>query len=259
MSPAGVVLVVGASSGIGARLADRLESMGHGVVRASRWRDVPIPPDRARAWHVRLDARAVEDVVETVDRIEADFGPIATVLCAAGDFHTGSATSAAMAELDALVHANVGPFMNATVAVLPHMKGRGAGRLIAVGSGWTLMPSAGVAAYSAAKAALAAYVGCLNVEIEPYGVSAHVLYPGYVRDTGLAAKARAVGLREPTRLLWTGSRGLDRLSRRIVDGRLAPTVFANHLERLAPVAPVVSQRLFHRACKRLQPFPEYTR
>ncbi len=257
MNPPPVALVIGASSGIGALLSDSLESQGRVVVRVARWKGEPVPRDRPNAWHVRIDACNAEDVGSAVERIEHDIGPVALLICAAGDLHTGSAATASLSHIEALVDANVGPFVNSTVAVLPHMKRRRAGRLVAIGSGWTLLPSAGVAAYSAAKAALAAYVGCLDVEIRPYGVSAHILYPGYVRDTELAIRARALGLREPPRLLWTKPHQLLRLSTRIFNGSLPPSIFVNQVERVAPIASVVSQRMTRRAGQKLQPFPGY--
>lgn len=252
-----VALVVGSSSGIGKTMSEEFERLGYRVVRAARWTRTAIPPDRRQVLHVGFDASDPAATLAAVNDIEAGFGPIEVLICCAGDLRVSPVSETTWDDTQGVLRANLAPFVNGARAVLPHMIARRRGRIVAVGSGWSLMPTAGVPAYACAKAALAAYAGSLAAEAESHGVGVHVLFPGYVPSTALAEQARLSGLREPMRLLWTRGRTLRKVAESLTRGRPPHVIYVNVMERFAPAVPSLSQRLFWTACRTMQPFPSY--
>ena len=63
-------------------------------------------------------------------------------------------------------------------AVLPDMRARGAGRILAIGSRTAVDPQPMVGAYSASKAALVSLVRTIALENKDRGISANVILPG---------------------------------------------------------------------------------
>lgn len=253
----GVALVVGASSGIGKTMSKEFERLGYRVVRAARWTHREIPPDRESVRHVEFDAADPVATLDAIDAIEGGFGPIDVLVCCAGELQVSPVLETTWDDTQRLLRANLAPFVNGARAVLPHMVRRRRGRIVAVGSGWSLMPTAGVPAYVCAKAALASFAGSLAAEAESYGVGVHVLFPGYVPSTVLAERARMWGLREPIRPLWTRGRTLRRVAESLTNGRPPHVIYVNVMERFAPAVPSLSQRLFWTACRTMQPFPSH--
>jgi 3-oxoacyl-[acyl-carrier protein] reductase len=65
-------------------------------------------------------------------------------------------------------------------SVIPHLKARGAGKIITVGSGQGHRGSAGHTAYSSSKAGLWMLVQTLAQELAPFNISVNELLPGHV-------------------------------------------------------------------------------
>ena len=72
-------------------------------------------------------------------------------------------------------------------AVLPHMRNRGGGRILAIGSRAAVEPSPGAGAYAASKAALVSLIRTIAAENKDRGISANVILPGMM-DTPLNRK-----------------------------------------------------------------------
>jgi NAD(P)-dependent dehydrogenase (short-subunit alcohol dehydrogenase family) len=86
--------------------------------------------------------------------------------------------------------------MAGTLAVLPGMVDRGHGVVVNVASDSVRVPVSGIAAYAAAKGALAAFTESVAHEVRRHGVGVKVLYPGFV-DTPMGQAALASGLPRP--------------------------------------------------------------
>ena len=71
--------------------------------------------------------------------------------------------------------------IHATMAVLPHMMARKSGHLVVVSSvaGFRGLPKS--SAYSASKAAISTYWESLRVEVQPHGIAATTINPGYIK------------------------------------------------------------------------------
>lgn len=181
-----VVLVAGASSGIGRATAVAAAERGHRVFGSSRDRDrVTAPGVRGVRLEVADETSADEcvgEVLEAADRIDA-------VVYSAGFYLAGAVeeTSAELAlkQFDAYLFGA----HRLVRAVLPAMREQRAGRLIFMSSSAAVAAIPFHAFYSASKAALERYVDGLRYEVEPFGIEAAYVEGTSVR-TGAAATLR---------------------------------------------------------------------
>jgi NAD(P)-dependent dehydrogenase (short-subunit alcohol dehydrogenase family) len=186
-----VILVTGATSGIGRDAALRLARAGHRVLAGGR------RPDALAelAAHGRVEPLAL-DVADPgsvaaaraeVERRTAGAG-LDVLVNNAGYALPGPLEALTDADLRALFDTNVFGLLAVTRAFLPRMRERGAGRVVNVGSvmGRVTMPLLG--AYNASKHAVAALTDALRMELAPFGVRVVLVEPGAVRS-GFAARA----------------------------------------------------------------------
>ncbi|MBL6430608.1 MAG: SDR family oxidoreductase [Alphaproteobacteria bacterium] len=83
----------------------------------------------------------------------------------------------------AIFRANVDAAFWLAQACAPHMRDKGAGRIVAIASGAGLRPSlTGIQAYTAAKHALVGVVRQLALELGPQGITVNSVAPGFVRS-----------------------------------------------------------------------------
>ncbi|KQZ87722.1 SDR family oxidoreductase [Phycicoccus sp. Root563] len=167
MSSAPVVVVTGASRGIGRHLADAFEQAGYAVERGSS------------AVADVTDRVAVE---RWVGEVLGRHGRIDVLVNNAGVIDTEVPIHEAdPEEWWRTMEVNVrGPFL-VTHAVLPHMVAAGSGRVINVNSGAGVRPGAVASAYNASKTALARLTGSTDLAGRDHGVFAFDLAPGVVR------------------------------------------------------------------------------
>lgn len=194
----GVVLVTGASSGIGAVTARLLAERGFRVFGTSRLER----PDEGGVEMVRLDVRSDESVARCVDEVLERAGRIDVLVNNAGVMHEGFAEETSAQAADEVFAANLFGVVRVTNAVLPGMRGRRRGRVINVGSlaAWVGEPGEGF--YSASKAALARYTEALRHEVWPLGISVSLVEPGAFTTGVLDASSAA----EPAIADYDGTR-----------------------------------------------------
>lgn len=185
-SDARVVLVVGASSGIGKAAAEELLRRGHRVYGTSRDAARVDNPGVAGVSLELSDDASVQDAVQNV--IDAE-GKIDAMFYAAG-FYTAGAIEETTAEQ---VHEQLDAYFvgahRVTRALLPHYRAAKSGRLLYMSSnaGDAALPYHTV--YSTSKAALQTYCDGLRYEVEPLGIQVTYLQNGGV-ETGAKAGFR---------------------------------------------------------------------
>lgn len=253
-----VALVTGGSSGIGRLLARSLAHRGFHVTAAARWESGGLPPIRDKGIHaIDVDVTDRDSMRDAVDDIESEAGPVDVLIASAGAFTTGRADCIDEADVGLMLSTNFEGVVNSCTSVVPRMIRRRRGAVVVIGSGWTLMPTAGVSGYAATKAAATVYALSLGMEIEQYGIVVSVLFPGYVANTGLARLARSQGLREPPAPLRTTSARLERALWSCLRRNRSGFVFVNPLERFSDCFRTLAPGPFHTIARRIQPFPAF--
>ncbi|MBR8266847.1 SDR family oxidoreductase [Burkholderia cenocepacia] len=181
------VLITGCSSGFGLEIARHFLARDWRVVATMRKPGDDVLPPSERLRVLPLDVTNA-DCIRTA--IEAA-GPIDVLVNNAG---FGAAAPAELTPLDtvrALFDTNTIGTIAMTQALLPQFRARGAGVVVNVTSSVTLKALPLVSAYRASKAAVNAFTESMAVELEPFGVRAHLVLPGRAPDTRFADNARA--------------------------------------------------------------------
>lgn len=194
----GIVLITGASSGIGRATARLLAEDGFRVFGTSR----SDRPDEHGVEMLRLDVRSDESVARCVNAVMERAGRIDVLVNNAGIMHEGFAEETTPREADAIFAANLFGVVRVTNAVLPGMRGRRRGRIINIGSLAAWVGEPGEAFYAASKAALARYTEALRHEVWPLGISVSLVEPGAFTTGVLDASSAA----EPVIADYDGAR-----------------------------------------------------
>jgi len=181
-----VVLVTGASSGLGLAIADHLHGTGWTVVGTSRratggagWRAAEMDVD---------DDASVRDGVAAV---LAAHGRIDAVVAAAGWGLAGPAECTPIDQAKAQLETNFWGVVRVVQAVLPAMRAHGGGRVVLMSSIGGEIGIPFQAFYSASKFAMEGYAEALAYEVEPFGVHVSLVQPGNFR-TGFTAARRTI-------------------------------------------------------------------
>ena len=190
-----VVVITGASSGIGAALAELLAERGIHVVLAARRKDAleaVAQKCHGRAHVVVADVTSRADVRRVVDESIARFGRIDVWINNAGQGISRKPTELTDDDLDAVMRANVHSALYGIQAVLPHFRERGEGHIINVSSMLGRVPFAMIrSAYVGAKHFLNGLTATLREEIQAThpGIQISLVSPGVVAtDFGLKAR-----------------------------------------------------------------------
>jgi NAD(P)-dependent dehydrogenase (short-subunit alcohol dehydrogenase family) len=164
-----VVVVTGASSGIGAALAELLGSRGASVVLVAR-REGALREIAGRCGPLHLavvaDMTKRADVRRAVDEALARFGHIDVWVNNVGQGITRPPSQLTDDDIDEMMRANVKSALYGMQEVLPHFKGRNAGHVINVSSMLGRIPFAVMrSAYSGAKHYLNALTANFRMEV----------------------------------------------------------------------------------------------
>jgi NADP-dependent 3-hydroxy acid dehydrogenase YdfG len=193
-----VVLVTGASSGIGDATARRLAADGHVVVAGARRTDRlrALAEDvRRRGGEIEVAALDVTDALSVrsfVDAAVRRYGRADVLVNNAGVMALSRLTDLRVDEWDRMIDVNLRGVLNGIAAVLPHMAERQEGHIVTVSSvsGRRVDPTAAV--YSATKFAVSALSEGLRQESRTLRVT--VISPGLTRseltDRGGSADAQ---------------------------------------------------------------------
>lgn len=195
-----VVVVTGASRGIGKGLAVGLAALGASVVCAAR-SEVASPGglpgtihDTAReieaaggtALAVRCDIGEASDIAHLVDEVMGRFGRFDALVNNAMAPTRSMFAESSVQEWDESMRVNVRSLYLFTRTVAPHMTGGGGGSIVNISSAGAahettpFMPP-GYLFYSVAKAALERFTSAVAPELVPFGITINALRPGAVR------------------------------------------------------------------------------
>ena len=189
-----VVVITGASAGIGAATARLLGSRGDAVVLVARRREPLEAVAResgAAALAIVADVNVREDVRRVVRESIASKGHVDVWINNAGQGISRWPTQLTDDDVDAMVQANVKTALYGMQEILPHFKVRGAGQVINVSSMLGRMPLALIrSSYVGAKHFLNALTAMFREEVQQThpGIQFTLVSPGVVQtDFGLMA------------------------------------------------------------------------
>ena len=223
-----VVLITGASSGIGrglalelARRGARLGLLARGAsagqsaaaagagVGSSSTRSAFQPESPSRLQEVAneierdsngksenrtlvlpADVRDALAVRAAAERLRQEFGAIDVMIANAGMAATTDATELDPEEVAKLLSVNVMGAVNSVAAVLPEMVKRGSGQLVAISSLSAYRGLRKSAAYCASKASVSAFFESVRLDLMGSGVDVTIIHPGFIK-TPLTAGRKA--------------------------------------------------------------------
>lgn len=174
-----IILITGASSGIGKATAQHLATLGHKVYGASRKLEdmqnisdvIPIQLDMGDYSSLE---RAVTEIVDEEGRIDVLFNN-------AGYGQYGSVEETPIEDAKKQFEVNLFGLARLTQLVIPHMRKQGSGTIINTSSmGGKIYTPMG-AWYHATKHALEGWSDCLRIELKQFGIDVVVIEPGGIQ------------------------------------------------------------------------------
>ena len=192
-----VVLVSGATGGIGSAIVRRFATSG--------WQVAATDLDRQRlealdasgiVARVPGDVRGAEACRAIVGQAAAITGRIDAVVNAAGVWREGPVEACSEPDFDLVVDVNLKGTFFLCAAAIPHLK-RTQGCIVNISSDAGRQGNTGAAAYCASKGGVTIFTRALALELAPAGVRANVVSPGDVETPMLRFQAEAYGGGQP--------------------------------------------------------------
>jgi NAD(P)-dependent dehydrogenase (short-subunit alcohol dehydrogenase family) len=180
-----VVLITGAASGIGRQFARVLAGEGARLALLDRQKE--LLDDLALELKACSIAHAVADVtdraalVAAVRDLEERLGPTDMLIANAGIFRETPADGEWVDDFTAQIQTNLLGVAHSIEAVLPGMRARRRGHIVAVSSIASYRGLPAFAGYSASKAGVNALCDAFRVELRPFGIAVTTLCPGFVK------------------------------------------------------------------------------
>ncbi len=175
-----IILVTGASSGIGKATALELIKQGHTVYGAARRVEKMAELEKAGGHTISMDVTDAEQVKASVDHIISEHGRLDVLVNNAGYGLYGSVEDTSMEDARHQFEVNLFGMATVTKAVLPHMRKAKNGKVINTSSmGGKIYTPLG-SWYHATKHAVEGWSDCLRLELKPFGIQVVIIEPGVI-------------------------------------------------------------------------------
>jgi short-subunit dehydrogenase len=184
-----LVVLTGASGGLGGAIARALDHRGARLILTGRREDAldELAAGLEHAEVVGCDLSDRGQLEELLGRVgDADILVANAALPAAGtldDFTT--------AEIDRALDVNLRAPIVLAHHLAPRMAARGRGQIVLISSMGGKVPASRLSIYAASKAGLRGFAACLRQELAPSGVGVSTVFPGSVDDVGMWAESGA--------------------------------------------------------------------
>jgi NAD(P)-dependent dehydrogenase (short-subunit alcohol dehydrogenase family) len=179
-----VVLVTGASQGLGAGIAREYARLGYRVMLCSRTEEklravaASIIADGGTASFCVCDIADERSVASMIDQTEAEFGPV-DILINNAAYHRSVAVVDTSKELwDAQIATNLTGTFLCTRAVLPSMIERRYGKILNISSSAAKHFFPGFGAYAASKGGIVSFTHTLSEEVKDRNINVNAIYLG---------------------------------------------------------------------------------
>ena len=181
-----VVVITGASSGLGEATARHLSAQGAIVVLGARRVDriqslaQELIDKGGKALAMATDVTRHDDVKALVDAAVQTFGRVDVMLNNAGLMPHSPLERLKIDDWNQTIDVNIKGVLYGIAAALPHMKQQKSGQIINVASVAARIERPGSAVYAATKSAVLMISEGLRQEVKPYGLRTTILSPGAV-------------------------------------------------------------------------------
>ena len=250
-----IILLTGASSGIGAATAKQLAGEGYALVLAGRRAErlqqlcdeIRGHTPEAALLPVPTDVRDSAQIEHLVTQAIQTFGRVDVLVNNAGVGETHQAWQPTDAQIDNIMGTNFVAPMQLTRAVMPGMIARGSGSIINVASVASHISTPTSSLYCASKFALRAWNDALRREMHGMGIAVSLVSPGYIR-TEMTAEV-PLAMPGPEIVAKAISRLIRRPKREVfVPGYYRPLTW------LAAISPPLTDAILRRMmAQRMQP------
>ncbi|MHA1550692.1 MAG: SDR family NAD(P)-dependent oxidoreductase [Candidatus Heimdallarchaeaceae archaeon] len=179
-----VVLITGASSGIGKNVALALANYGTKLVIVARREKKLIQTTRQlRKLKIKVlpiigDIRTRDDRARIVEQTMKNFGRIDVLINNAGLGKANLFLEQPISEIDELIETNVLGLIKMSKLVIPIMKEQNNGHIINLSSSLAFLPVYPFAVYCATKSAVKTFSDCIRNEVKEYGIKISTVFPG---------------------------------------------------------------------------------
>lgn len=183
-----VILITGASSGIGYDAALILAGQGHKVYGAARRVELMDGLREKGVVPVRMDVTDEQSMLDGVQSIIDAEGRIDVLVNNAGYGYMGAIENVTITEAKRQIEVNVFGLARLTQLVLPYMREQKSGRIINTSSvaGKAVIPFGGW--YNVSKYSVEALSDALRIEVKPFGIKVCLIEPGGIKtDWGIIA------------------------------------------------------------------------
>ena len=206
------IWLTGASSGIGAALAEELLARGHRLALSARRRE-PLDALAAR-WPQQVlvvpgDLTEPDAVAAIAARIDAEWGALDVAILNAGTCEYVEVRAFEAAMVERVVSANLFSAAHCVEAALPLLRKGDQPLLAGVASAATFLALPRAEAYGASKAGLRYLMDSLRIDLAHEGIDVTLVSPGFV-DTPLTAQNDF-----PMPLRWPVSKAARHIARRL--------------------------------------------
>lgn len=176
-----VVLITGASSGMGKSTAKFLHAQGHKVYGAARRMNEMQDLKELGMGIVSLDLTNEESIQQAVKTIIDAEGRIDVLVNNAGYGSYGAVEDVTIEEAKRQFEVNLFGLARITQLVLPHMRNQKSGRIVNITSMGGKIYTPYGAWYHATKHALEGWSDCLRLELKQFGIDVVVVEPGGIK------------------------------------------------------------------------------
>jgi NADP-dependent 3-hydroxy acid dehydrogenase YdfG len=182
-----VIVITGASSGMGAAAARHLAADGASIVLAARRADridslvADISESGGKAVAVATDVTRLEDMQRLAETAVNAFGRIDVLVNNAGLMPLSPLVRLKVDEWNQMIDVNLRGVLHGIAAALPYMKEQKSGHIIITASVAAYKVFPGSAVYSATKFAVRGLSEGLRQEVKPYNIRTTLIAPGAVK------------------------------------------------------------------------------
>ncbi|NND08073.1 MAG: SDR family oxidoreductase [Saprospiraceae bacterium] len=170
-----IIVVTGASSGIGSAIARHLAADGHAVYGTSR-----SAQDQSSFSWLQVDVMDWDSITKAINQVVEKHGHIDVLINNAGIGMISSLEEAPFENIDQVIDTNFNGLLRMIKAILPQMRERRSGKIINISSIAGLMGLPYRSIYSASKFAVEGLTEALRTEVKKFGVQVCTLQPGSI-------------------------------------------------------------------------------